>query len=297
MGVYTEAVQKLYVAYFSRPADKAGLAYWEGIVTANGGNTSAVAVAFANSQEYKDTFAGQSQYQIVNTIYMNLFGRTAEPAGLDYWGQGLINGRVTIAEAVVAISTSAQGTDATAYSNKVKASVAFTDALDTSTEILGYSGTAANLAAKTFLAGVTDVASTLTNAIVPATLNSSIATVIAAGSSSTGQSFTLTSTIGESINGTAGSDVFGAVVDTAGTFNTGDTINGLGGQDTLNLLVTGTSALPVGATLSNIEVINVNYANANNVTPVALGLTLRLSLVFSKFGKMTAPLLLRTSKP
>lgn len=272
MGVYTEAVQKLYVAYFSRPADKAGLAYWEGIVTANGGNTSAVAVAFANSQEYKDTFAGQSQYQIVNTIYMNLFGRAAEPAGLDYWGQGLINGRVTIAEAVVAISTSAQGTDATAYSNKVKASVAFTDALDTSAEILGYSGTAANLAAKTFLAGVTDVASTLTNAIVPATLNSSIATVITAGSSSTGQSFSLTSTIGEQVNGTAGSDVFTAVVDAAGTFNTGDTINGLGGQDTLNLLVTGTAALPVGATISNVEIINVTYAAASGAAPQALTL-------------------------
>jgi len=263
MGVYTEAVQKLYVAYFSRPADKAGLAYWEGIVTANGGNTSAVAVAFANSQEYKDTFAGQSQYQIVNTIYMNLFGRAAEPAGLDYWGQGLINGRVTIAEAVVAISTSAQGTDATAYSNKVKASVAFTDALDTSAEILGYSGTAANLAAKTFLAGVTDVASTLTNAIVPATLNASIATVISTGSASTGQSFSLTSTIGEQVNGTAGSDVFTAVVSGTngadGTLNVGDTINGLGGQDTLNLLATAGATMPAGATVSNVEIVNLTH--------------------------------------
>jgi len=259
MAVHTEAIQKLYVAYFSRPADAAGLTYWEGIVTANGGNTQAVSVAFANSQEYKDTFAGQSQYQIINTIYMNLFGRPAEPAGLAYWGQGLINGTFTVAEAVTTIAGAAQGTDATAYANKVKAATAFTEALDTSAEILGYSGTNANLAAKTWLAGVTTDAS-LTAAVVPATLNASIATVIANSGSSTGQTFTLTSTIGEQITGTAGNDVFTAVVDAAGTYNVGDTINGMGGQDTLNLLVTDTSELPAGVTVSNIEIVNITHA-------------------------------------
>jgi len=267
MGVYTEAVQKLYVAYFSRPADAAGLTYWENIVTANGGNTAAVSTAFANSQEYKDTFVGQSQYQIINTIYMNLFGRPAEPAGLAYWGQGLINGTFTVAEAVTTIAGAAQGTDATAYANKVAAATAFTTALDTSAEILGYSGTAANLAAKTFLAGVTDVASTLTNAIVPATLNASIATVISTGSASTGQNFTLSATIGEQINGTAGNDVISAVVAGAngadGTLNVGDTINGLGGQDTLNLLVTAGSTMPAGATVSNVEIVNVTHVGTS----------------------------------
>jgi hypothetical protein len=262
MAVYTEAVQKLYVAYFNRPADAAGLTYWENIVTANGGNTDAVSVAFANSQEYKDTFAGQSQYQIINTIYQNLFGREAEPAGLAYWGQGLINGTFTIAEAVTTIAGSAQTTDATAYANKVKAATAFTAALDTSAEILGYSGTAANLAAKTWLSKVTTDAS-LTAAVVPATLNASIAGVISTGSASTGQNFTLTATVGEQVTGTAGNDVFSAVIDTAttSTFNTGDTINGMGGQDTLNLIYTGAAGLPVGATVSNVEIININYAN------------------------------------
>lgn len=267
MGVYTEAVQKLYVAYFSRPADAAGLTYWENVVTANGGNTAAVSTAFANSQEYKDTFVGQSQYQIINTIYMNLFGRPAEPAGLAYWGQGLINGTFTVAEAVTTIAGAAQGTDATAYANKVAAATAFTAALDTSAEILGYSGTAANLAAKTFLAGVTDSATSLSNAIAPAALNASIATVISTGSASTGQTFTLGATIGEQVNGTAGNDVFSAVVAGAsgadGTFNTGDTINGLGGQDTLNLLVTDAATMPVGATVSNIEIVNLTHVGAS----------------------------------
>jgi hypothetical protein len=266
MGIHTEAVQKLYVAYFSRPADTAGLTYWEGVVAANGGSTAAVSTAFAASKEYTDTFAGQSQYQVVNTVYMNLFGRAAEPAALAFWGQALVRGDVTIAGAVTTIAGAAQGTDATTYANKVKAATAFTEALDTSAEILGYTGTGANLAAKTFLAGITTDAS-LTTAIVPSTLNSSIATVIQTGSSSTGQSFSLTSTIGEQVNGTAGSDVFTAVVSGAngatGTLNVGDTINGLGGQDTLNLLITEGTTMPAGATVSNIEIVNLTHVGAS----------------------------------
>jgi len=267
MGVHTEAVQKLYVAYFSRPADAAGLTYWEGVVAANNGSTAAISETFANSQEYKDTFAGQSQYQVVNTIYMNLFGRPAEPAGLAYWGQALINGTFTVAEAVTTIADGAKDSDATAYANKVKAATAFTEALDTSAEILGYSGTAANLAAKTWLAGVTTDAS-LTTAVVPATLNASIATVISTGSASTGQNFVLTSTIGEQIVGTAGNDVISAVVDAEGTLNVGDTINGMGGQDTLNLLVTNGSEIPQGVTVSNIEIVNITHAAASGGTEI-----------------------------
>jgi hypothetical protein len=266
MGIYTEAVQKLYVAYFSRPADTAGLTYWEGVVAANGGSTAAVSTAFAASKEYTDTFAGQSQYQVVNTVYMNLFGRAAEPAALAFWGQALVRGDVSIASAVTTIAGAAQGTDATFYGNKVKAATAFTEALDTSAEILGYTGTGANLAAKTFLAGITTDAS-LTTAIVPSTLNSSIATVIQTGSSSTGQSFSLTSTIGEQVNGTAGSDVFTAVISGTngadGTLNVGDTINGLGGQDTLNLLVTAGTTMPAGATVSNVEIVNLTHVGAS----------------------------------
>ncbi len=49
MGIYTEAIQKLYVAYFRRPADAAGLAYWESVVTAAKGSPTSGAAAFAAS--------------------------------------------------------------------------------------------------------------------------------------------------------------------------------------------------------------------------------------------------------
>ena len=170
MGIYTAAVQKLYVAYFNRPADALGLNYWESVVTAAGGSTTAVSAAFAASPEYAATYAGMSTAARVDAIYQNLFGRPAELAGLTYWGLAIDQGKVTVSAAVTAIAAGAQGTDLVAYNNKVTAATAFTTALDTTAEIVAYSGVTANAAAKTWLTGVTTDAS-LTAATATTALN------------------------------------------------------------------------------------------------------------------------------
>ena len=173
-------IQKLYVAYFNRPADPAGLAFWEKAVEAAAGSTAAVSAAFAGSDEYKAAYANQTNAQIVNTVYMNLFGRPAEDAGKAYWANLLDKGTVTIDAVVTAVAAGAQGTDMTAYNNKVTAAAAFTAAVDTDAEKAGYSGNDANKVAKTFLAAVTDNAS-LAAATAPAALNTSVAATVAAG--------------------------------------------------------------------------------------------------------------------
>jgi hypothetical protein len=177
---YYENIQKLYVAYFNRPADTAGLAYWEGVVEAAKGSTAAVSAAFAADTEYKAAYKDLSNADIVNKVYQNLFGRDAEAAGRDYWANLLDKKTITIDAVVTAIATGAQGSDLTAYNNKVKAATAFTAALDTSAEQSGYSGDAANAIAKTFISGVTTDAS-LTAAIAPATLGATVAKSVAAG--------------------------------------------------------------------------------------------------------------------
>lgn len=271
MGTYTAAVQKLYVAYFSRPADTAGLTYWENVVTAAKGDTSAVAKAFAASQEYKDTFAGQTEYQVVNTIYKNLFGRDAEPAALAFWGQGLINKAFTIDNAVTSIAAGAQGTDLTAYNNKVSAATAFSAALDTSAEILGYVGTNANGLAKAWLNKVTTDAS-LTAAIDPAALNATVAAVT--NPPVIGQTYTLTQGL-DTINGTSANDTINAFAfnavsgsDTT-TLNSVDTIDGGAGNDVLNIEVkaaVGAAAAfngTIAGTIKNVETVNIdNTGNA-----------------------------------
>ncbi|WP_292040141.1 hypothetical protein [Massilia sp. UBA6681] len=266
MALYTEAVQKLYVAYFSRPADAAGLTYWENVVTAAKGDTTAVSKAFAASQEYKDTFAGQSAYQVINTVYQNLFGRPAEAAALTFWGQGLLNGTFTIDNAVTTIAAGAQGADGDAYKAKVAAATAFTAALDTPAEILGYNGTAANNAAKAWLAGIKDE-TTLKAATEAAALNSTVGTVT--NPPIVGQTYVVGTGV-ETLVGTSANDTFNARnVDANGdskaTLNAFDSIDGGAGTDTLNVYTSAgiNTSLPASASVKNVEIINLyNTAGA-----------------------------------
>lgn len=176
---YTD-IQKLYVAYFNRPADVAGLAYWETVVEANKGSTASVSAAFAASAEYKTAYAGQTNEQIVNTVYLNLFSHAADAPGQAYWANLLNNNKITIDSVVTQIAGGALTTDLTAYNNKVLAASAFTAALDLPAEQAGYANPIANPSAKAFLSGITSDAS-LQAALAPATLNASVAAVVAAG--------------------------------------------------------------------------------------------------------------------
>ena len=184
MPMTAQAAQQLYVAYFNRPADTLGLAYW---MTKDAAIASA---AFAASPEYAATYAGMSTAARVDAIYNNLFGRSAEPEGLKYWAQEIDQGRVTVSNAVTQIAGGARGDDLVAYRNKVTAADQFTTALNTTAEIVAYSGSAANNAAKAWMSGITTNA-TLTAAIVPAVLDASVAVVVAAGVTASAVDLTL----------------------------------------------------------------------------------------------------------
>lgn len=162
---FTNALQQLYVAYFDRPADVNGLAYWEGVVESQGGNTAAVAAAFAASAEYKATYAGVENMLIVNTTYLNLFGHDADLAGLNYWSDLLDGHRMSIDHAVMQIAGGARGTDAGAFHAKVTAATAYTAAIDTPLEVRSYETAAGAAIGRGFLHDVTvdNLAATLAN--------------------------------------------------------------------------------------------------------------------------------------
>jgi hypothetical protein len=180
MALYTNAVQKLYVAYFNRPADAAGLAYWEGVVAANKGDTSLVSAAFAASVEYQTEYSQITTAGVITKIYQNLFGHTPDTAGLAYWVAGIQAKNFTIDQAVTTIANGALTTDKVAFDSKVLVATSFTANLDTAAEIGGYTGTNANLAAKDFLSTIVTAADA-TAAIVPAKLDATIAAVVKAG--------------------------------------------------------------------------------------------------------------------
>lgn len=263
MGVYTEAVQQLYVAYFNRPADVAGLTYWEGVVANANGSTAAVSAAFAGSAEYKAAYANMDAYHVVAQVYQNLFGHAPDLPGLNFWGQALIAGQMTVDNVVTEIAKGAQGTDLTAYNNKVTAATAFTTALDTPAEVLAYSGDAANALAKNYITGVTDDAS-LAAAIDATALNTAVQGVVDAYGDTTGKSFTLTAGL-DNLVGTSGNDVFNAYSFNASTgadatnLSTYDSIDGGAGKDTLNLDLAHNT---VTGTIKNVEVINLTSVTA-----------------------------------
>ena len=182
MGINTDAVQRLYVAYFNRPADPAGLAYWESqlssTVTATQAELEAIASGFSGSAEYAALYAGQTNAQIIDSLYMNLFSRHVEStAVLNAWAGWLTDGTYTFAQIALQLTYSAQGTDATAIANKLAASTAFTAALDTTAEIAGYAGTTAAAMARTWLASATVDGTTHTTAEVQAALTTATASV------------------------------------------------------------------------------------------------------------------------
>ena len=271
MSMTATQAQQLYVAYFNRPADTLGLAYWTGKPAAQ------ASAAFSTSAEYTATFAGMSNAQIINAIYTNLFGRPADDlAGLTFWANHLTNGTMTVSNAVTSIAAAAKGTDLTAYNNKVTAASAFTAALDTAAEVIAYSGTAANNAAKTWLSGVTTDA-TLTAATTTAALNASISGVTAAGTAAVAITpiniaLTVNQDVGAGFTGGGGNDIFNAL---ATTLTTGDSLSGGLGSDTLSLSATIAAATGIaGFTLNSVENVSVALTDGNVGVAHALSLNM-----------------------
>lgn len=137
---YINEVQKLYVAYFSRPADPAGLAFWADQLATNPNGYQNIAQAFSTSAEYQATYGGQTNRAVVAEVYENLFGRAGEAAGIDFWTNALNNGSLNIGNVVTGVAAGAQGSDRVAFSAKVGVSTNFTNRIDTAAEKTAYTG-------------------------------------------------------------------------------------------------------------------------------------------------------------
>ena len=133
-------LQQLYIAYFSRPCDPAGLAYW----TAKGISTSAFAANMYLQPEFKNANGNLSVESQVNQIYLNLFNRNGDAAGLRYWASQIEKRVLQLAsianDLIYAVQNNAGGPgDALTLANKTNATVDYTPKVSTSTSsILAY---------------------------------------------------------------------------------------------------------------------------------------------------------------
>lgn len=257
MGIHTDTIQKLYVAYFSRPADPAGLAYWESVVTASGGDTSAVTAAFANSKEYRDTYAGKTAYDVVKAVYLNLFNREPEEAGLKWWGDSVAAGSITVDVAVTAIAGGALGADLDVFNNKVRAGAAFTNALNEHPEQAAYNGDAAIAAAKAY---TSTIGGNATVDAALASLDKTVAEFVAASKASIAFTLTANADKGISFTGGGGNDSF---IATGASFSSGDELNGGGGSNSLSITADGAlPALPANVSVQKIQELAIKAKGA-----------------------------------
>lgn len=146
-----ETVQKLYIAFYQRPADFAGRQYWAEQVEAQG--LQSVINAFATSAEATALYGeinNETIGDVIDAIYQAAFGRAADAEGKAWYVAEFEAGNFTAATIALNVVNGAAGVDATTLGNKVDAADLFTAAV----ENVEYNE--ADIAtARDFLAGVT----------------------------------------------------------------------------------------------------------------------------------------------
>ncbi len=200
-ATYAMVVQALYVAYFGRPADPAGLANFESALAAAGAPTDiktfaadyasnsaiqSLVDAFGTSKESQTLYgsggnsgnSGTSQ-AFVTAVFENLLGRAPQASGLAYWSNAIDSGSVTQGAAALSImagalgNTTAQGLqDGQLIENRLSVATDFTGQVTQLNGVSSYAGANAAQTARTMLAGVTAATnvSDYDNANVPGAL-------------------------------------------------------------------------------------------------------------------------------
>jgi hypothetical protein len=152
---------KLYLAYFGRPPDASGAAFYANQTVAQ------VEAAFQASPEARQVYAssaGQADAAMVTTAYQHLFNRAPSAAEVQFWvGVGSSQGLSQPALAIT-LAASAQGSDNTAQTNRVAYVQQWVDTFTPLATSVHYDTAAALALATQQLAGITADPASLTTA-------------------------------------------------------------------------------------------------------------------------------------
>ena len=118
----------MYVAYYGRPGDAGGLDFWAGKLEEVKGNLKEIINEFGTSMEFTERFGDLDDEELVNNIFLQLFGRDADSGGLNFYVNALREGRFTLASLALNVADGTQNLDELIKTNKLRAANAFSEA-------------------------------------------------------------------------------------------------------------------------------------------------------------------------
>ena len=257
MSATSDLIQKIYIGYFGRAGDPAGLQYWVDR-SAAGLSDAAIAQSFSVQPEATAMYGflaapslGMGREEFLNSVYQNLFGRNIDAAGEAYWLGQMNNGRPVggiILDIINGAQNTSLGQDLTVVTNKLAVANYYTEKVITENATWTLADDQAD--AQAVLADVTSATASITSGQALAD------TLVAADTVPQGSSFTLTTSV-DGVSGTAGNDTISGVIgNSSGTYSFGDDIRGGSGTDTLNILDGDGTAVGIVA-LESVENVNV----------------------------------------
>ncbi len=98
---------RLYLAYFNRPPDPSGFAYWQRQLDAGKGLINA-AKKFAESSEFKTKYGTLSNSDFVELVYQNVLGRASDTTGRTFWLTRLDNKTKNRGDAMINFSEASE---------------------------------------------------------------------------------------------------------------------------------------------------------------------------------------------
>jgi len=276
-----DLAQQMYVAYYGRPADPTGLAYWAGRFETTDNLDHALA-SFGDSAEYVAGFGALSNVALVTNLYQQMFGRTPEAEGLAFYVDKISTGASTLATVAWDIAVGSQNDDLIIITNRIDVANTYTTAITTN----GADYTSAEIADAQVILSAVDATAASVTAGETAAEDEVVANIpVEATPTTTTPTTTTTTTTTSSTPSSAPSEFIVTETDGAVTFSgnvSGDislawagTVAASGAQFTQASIVPSTTPDFAGTAtsiaLASGEVLSASAANLTGVTATGAG--------------------------
>jgi hypothetical protein len=122
----------MYVAYYGRPGDPGGIAFWAEKLDDAGGDLDEIVDAFGTSREFTDNYGDLSPTQLVTTLFQQILGREPDPVGLSFYRNLLETGARSLASIALDIANGVINEDVDTLTNRIEAASFFSDTIEVS---------------------------------------------------------------------------------------------------------------------------------------------------------------------